>query len=100
MLSNEPESIVIEELISGLQMRIEGMKEGEERVIYIHPDCGYGTKGALPPNSLLTFTIEIVNAHSPTPQEALEEAHATLPKEIAIPEELLFQDDVAHDAVR
>jgi peptidylprolyl isomerase len=41
------------------------MKEGEKRTIYIHPDLGYGTSGMLPPNSLLTFEVEIMKSHVP-----------------------------------
>ena len=40
------------------------MKEGEKRVIYIHPDLAYGTYGSLPPNSLLIFEIEVVKANT------------------------------------
>ena len=40
------------------------MKEGEKRRIYIHPELGYGTRGRLPPNSLLIFDVEIVEAES------------------------------------
>ncbi len=84
--STEDEPISLEEIIPGLKAGITGMKEGEKRTIYIHPDCAYGTKGALPPNSLLTFEIEVVKTDCPVMQEAL-----TIPShaEIAEPEGLV-----------
>ena len=51
--------------IPGLKSGIIGMKEGEKRTIYIHPDRAYGTQGYLPPNSLLTFEIELIKANAP-----------------------------------
>ena len=66
-----------------------GMKEGEKRKIFIHPEYAYGTKGSLPPNSLLTFEIEIVKANgSFTEEGSLELPAGTQPfhSEIAIPD--------------
>ncbi|CRH46510.1 peptidyl-prolyl cis-trans isomerase [Chlamydia trachomatis] len=39
------------------------MKEGEVRVLYIHPDLAYGTAGQLPPNSLLIFEVKLIEAN-------------------------------------
>ena len=51
------------------------MKEGEKRTVYIHPDLAYGTNGYLPPpNSLLTFDIEIIKANAPIKEAADTEA--------------------------
>jgi len=63
--SKEEEKISLDEIIPGLKTAVLGMKEGEKRVIYIHPDLAYGTQGILPPNSLLTFEVEIVKANAP-----------------------------------
>lgn len=68
--SKEDELISLDEAIPGLKKGVIGMKEGEKRTLYIHPDLGYGTHGYLPPNSLLTFEVEIVKAHAPQNQEA------------------------------
>jgi peptidylprolyl isomerase len=61
--SEEEEVISLEETIPGFRKGLIGMKEGEKRTLYIHPDCGYGTKNYLKPNSLLTFEIELVKAN-------------------------------------
>lgn len=70
--SREEEMISLDEVISGFSKGIVGMKEGEKRTIFIHPELGYGTSGYLPPNSLLTFEIEVVKANAtPDDQEPL-----------------------------
>lgn len=63
--------ISLDETIPGFSKGIVGMKEGEKRTLYIHPDLAYGVNGSLPPNSLLTFEIEIVKANNPQDQEAV-----------------------------
>ncbi len=68
--SKEDEVLSLDEIIPGLKAGLIGMKEGEKRTIYIHPDMAYGTNGYLPPNSLLTFEIELVKANSPKPDQA------------------------------
>ncbi len=68
--SREDEVISLEETIVGFQKGIVGMKEGEKRRIFVHPDCGYGTTGFLPPSSLLTFDIEIIKANAPKTDDA------------------------------
>ncbi|MCB1107177.1 MAG: FKBP-type peptidyl-prolyl cis-trans isomerase [Chlamydiia bacterium] len=86
--SQEDELISLDETIQGFSQGIVGMKEGEKRTIYIHPDLGYGTSGYLPPNSTLVFDIELVKANV-TPQQ--EDSITSIPKEgsreIALPEE-------------
>lgn len=57
-----PVTLPLEQTIPGFQKGLLGMKEGEKRRIYIHPDLGYGTAGHLPPNSLLVFDVEVVSA--------------------------------------
>lgn len=63
--SKQDERISLDETIRGFQKGLVGMKEGEKRTLYIHPEYGYGTQGLLPPNSLLSFEIEIVKADAP-----------------------------------
>jgi peptidylprolyl isomerase len=67
--SKEEERIYLEEIIPGLRAGLVGMKEGEKRTIYIHPELAYGTNGYLPPNSLLTFEIELIQANAPALEE-------------------------------
>lgn len=61
--SQEEQMISLNETIPGFTKGLVGMKEGEKRTLYIHPEYGYGTNGYLPPNSLLTFEIEVVKAN-------------------------------------
>lgn len=63
--SREEELISLDETIPGFSKGIVGMKEGETRMLFIHPDYGYGTSGYLPPNALLSFEIEVVKANAP-----------------------------------
>lgn len=66
--SQNEEVISLDETIQGFQKGLVGMKEGEKRTLFIHPEYGYGTQGFLPPNSLLTFEIEVVEANAPAQQ--------------------------------
>lgn len=59
-----PIAIPLDQTIPGFSKGILGMKEGEKRRLYVHPDLGYGTTGQLPPNELLIFDIEVVKANS------------------------------------
>ena len=63
---NQEGSIDLEETIPGLKMGLVGMKEGEKRMLYIHPDLSYHEKAffMLLPNALLTFEVEVMKAHS------------------------------------
>lgn len=61
--SQEDDKISLDEVIPGFAKGIVGMKEGEKRTIFIHPDLGYGTSNFFPPNSLLTFEVEVVKAN-------------------------------------
>lgn len=55
-------TIPLDQTIPGFSKGIVGMKEGEKRKLYVHPDLGYGTSGQLPPNELLVFDIELIKA--------------------------------------
>ena len=59
-----PITIPLDQTIPGFSKGIVGMKEGEKRRLYVHPDLGYGTTGQLPPNELLVFDIEAIQANS------------------------------------
>lgn len=64
-----PITIPLDQTIPGFSKGILGMKEGEKRELFVHPEMGYGTTGQLPPNSLLIFEVELVKANAPQPAE-------------------------------
>jgi len=64
--SGGPVTIPLDQTISGFSKALIGMKEGEKRRVFIHPEEGYGiSSGHLPPNSLLIFDVEIVKTSLP-----------------------------------
>lgn len=60
--NKEPILLPLEQTIPGFTMGVQGMREGETRILYIHPDLAYGTSGQLPPNALLIFEIQLLEA--------------------------------------
>lgn len=60
--SGGPLTLSLDQTIPGFAKALVGMKEGEKRRIFVHPELGYGTSGHLPPNSLLIFDVEIIKA--------------------------------------
>lgn len=51
------------QVIPGWDQGIAGMKVGEQRKLVIQPDLAYGASGisgAIPPNAVLTFTVELL----------------------------------------
>lgn len=57
-------AVPLDQTIQGFSKGVVGMKEGEKRKIFVHPDLGYGATGQLPPNKLLIFEVEVVKANS------------------------------------
>jgi peptidylprolyl isomerase len=82
--SKEDELVCLEEAIAGFSKGLVGMKEGEKRILYIHPELAYGTTGYLPPNSLLTFEIEVIKADATTGDESVSISSQST-SEIALP---------------
>jgi peptidylprolyl isomerase len=72
------EMVSLDETIDGLKKGIVGMKEGEIRTLYVHPDLGYGRHAFSMPNALLVFEVELIKA------DASAEAHAASNAEDAI----------------
>lgn len=60
------EPLSLDETIEGLQVGLLGMKEGEKRILYIHPALSFKMKEYLFlfPNTLLMFEIEILKVTS------------------------------------
>lgn len=60
-----PIRINLDRTIPGFSKGIVGMRQGEKRRLFIHPDLAYGTKGELSPNALLIFDVEVISASEP-----------------------------------
>lgn len=69
------EILFFDETIPGVKKGLLGMKEGEKRKLYIHPDLGYETKSPIQPNALMIFEVELIKA------DASSEAHAASDRE-------------------
>lgn len=54
-------------VIAGWEQEIEGMKVGDKKTFDVPPHLGYGDRqvGPIPPNSTLTFEVELVNVTDP-----------------------------------
>lgn len=61
-MSEEAEVVALDSTIEGFSKGLIGMKEGETRTLYIHPDLGYQNTGMLLPNSLLIFEVKVLKA--------------------------------------
>lgn len=90
--SGGPISISLKQTIPGFKKGILGMKEGEKRRIFIHPELGYGTSGQLQPNALLIFDIEVVDM-KPEPKEQSKNDTDDDDSEMAA-NESLFPDEI------
>lgn len=64
-----PITIPLDQTIPGFSKGIVGMREGEKRRLFVHPDLGYGTTGQLPPNELLIFEVDVVKANTDDEKE-------------------------------
>lgn len=68
-----PITLPLDQTIQGFSKGLVGMREGEKRRLFVHPDLGYGVSGQLPPNSLLIFDVEIIKANNTDLSQADEE---------------------------
>ena len=58
-----PEAFRVNELISGFQIALVNMHEGDRWEVYIPSEMGYGDRGAgrdIPGNSSLIFEIQLI----------------------------------------
>ena len=56
--------VPLSETIPGFAKGVEGMREGERRTLYIHPEFGYALFGHVSPNSLLIVDVEVEALHA------------------------------------
>jgi peptidylprolyl isomerase len=54
------ETLSLDSLIKGLSKGVQGMREGEKRTLYVHPDLGFGSEDLSMPNALLIFEVELL----------------------------------------
>lgn len=59
---DSPIPITLQDTIPGFAEGVVGMKEGEVRQLFIHPELAYGTYGKLDPNLLVIFKVEVICA--------------------------------------
>ena len=52
-------TVPLAETISGFAKGVKGMREGERRRLYIHPEFGYALFGHVTPNALLIVDVEV-----------------------------------------
>lgn len=71
------ELISLDEAIPGLSKGIIGMREGEIRTLYIHPDLAYGKSDLAAPNALLVFEVELLKADASIEAQAASQAEDT-----------------------
>lgn len=72
--STDSEIISLDETIDGFSKGIIGMREGEKRTIYIHPELGYGPNSLSMPNALLIFEVEVIRADASADAQAASNA--------------------------
>lgn len=61
---DEPKEILLKSTITGFCQGVAGMREGEKRILYIHPDLAYGSGSELiEPNSQIIIEVEVVKKH-------------------------------------
>ena len=76
----DEEMISLDEAIPGFSKGLVGMKEGEKRTLYLHPDLGYGKQGHLLPNALLIFDVEVIRADASADAQSASNADENLPQ--------------------
>jgi peptidylprolyl isomerase len=101
--TNGPIAISLKQTIPGFRKGVLGMKVGEKRRLFIHPEMGYGTSGQLLPNALLIFEIEVTEL-KPEPKEPAKvgkdedgDDDSEYAAENLFPDELDERDDVDGD---
>lgn len=76
----EEELISLDETIPGFSKGIIGMKEGELRTLYLHPDQSFGKQSHFPPDALMIFEVELIKADGSADAQALSGSEDNLPR--------------------
>lgn len=74
--SEENEIVDLDQVIPGFKKGVLGMKEGEKRVLFIHPTLSEQS-GLLRPNSLLIIEVELLEVDPQTSRELAEKDFST-----------------------
>lgn len=69
----EPVPLNLDETYPGFAKAITGMKEGEKRRVFLHPDEVPGLGHEQHPGSLVIFDVEVVKAEAPAGHDLMEE---------------------------
>lgn len=83
----DDELISLDETIPGFSKGLVGMKEGEVRTLYLHPDLGYGKQGHFLPNALVIFEVELIRADGSGDAQAAAKFQDPLPQMLETPAE-------------
>jgi len=89
--TTKEEPIELYETIEGFRKALLGMKVGETREVYIHPELGYGTSSNLAPNALLTFEIALKGLEEKTPEKD-DEISKTFPADVVAGSSLNYEN--------
>lgn len=63
----QPAEFRVDQVIAGWQAALQKMSPGAKWILYIPSDLAYGAQGvpgAIPPNSVLIFTVELLKVHT------------------------------------
>lgn len=71
-LSSSKELLVFGEASQLFRLGMEGMREGEERMLFVHPELGIQKKQN--PGTLLIYNIELIHANAPIRDEIASES--------------------------
>lgn len=96
--------VPLDDMIPGFREGVVGMREGERRRIFVHPEEGYGVSGDLAPNSLLLFEVEAVKIIDPSSVQKLNRINdakvsvqkVALPRDdwdLTLEDDAIYQDD-------
>lgn len=71
--AGEPVPLNLDETYPGFAKAVTGMKEGERRRVFLHPDEVPGLGDEQHPGTLVIFDVEVVKAQAPVGHDLIEE---------------------------